>query len=350
VLRWLFSTVSVGMIWDDHDMGDDWNISRSWVEEMDAKPWWHERRRAGFIAYWTHQHVGNLSPEELEENELWCRIRNGGEVTGAFDDFARSASETADGVRWSHARDFGHTRMVVIETRAGRVMEADRRRMVDDDSWIWLTERIRGDVDHLVLVTTDPYLLMPSLHDLEAWSERVCAGGWGKWWSGRAEKLRRDLDFDHWASFGESFAELRDLLRQVASGRRGSAPASISVLSGDVHHAYLAEVDFGDPEVQTPVVQAVCSPIRNPLEMNERRTIRFAAGRLARGIGWLLRKASGAPDPGMTWQVVEGPWFENQIGTLHVDGRHAEVRLDKTLPADGEDRHLERVFTRTISG
>jgi hypothetical protein len=240
--------------------------------------------------------------------------------------------------------------MVVIETRAGRVMEADRRRMVDDDSWSWLTERIRGDVDHLVLVTTDPYLLMPSLHDLEAWSERVCAGAWGKRWSRRGEKLRRDLDFDHWASFGESFAELRDLLRQVASGRRGSAPASISVLSGDVHHAYLAEADFGAPDVQSPVVQAVCSPVRNPLEMKERRVIRFAAGWLARGIGWLLRKTSGAPDPGMTWEVVEGPWFENQVGTLHVDGRHAEVRLDKTLPADGEDRRLERVFTRTISG
>ena len=52
----------------------------------------------------------------------------------------------------------------------------------------------------------------------------------------------------------------------------------------------------------------------------------------------------------MSWKVVEGPWFENQVGTLHVDGRHAEVRLDKTLPADGEDRRLERVFTRTISG
>ena len=350
VLRWLFSTVSVGMIWDDHDMGDDWNISRSWVEEMDEKPWWHERRRAGFIAYWIHQHVGNLSPAELEENELWCRIRDGGEVTDAFDDFARSANETADGVRWSHARDFGPIRMVVIETRAGRVMEADRRRMVDDDSWSWLTERIRGDVDHLVLVTTDPYLLMPSLHDLEAWSERVCAGAWGKRWSDRGEKLRRDLDFDHWASFGESFAELRDLLRQVASGRRGVAPASISVLSGDVHHAYLAEVDFGDPDVRSPVVQAVCSPMRNPLDTKERRVIRFAASRLAQGIGWLLRKTSRAPTPGMSWEVVEGPWFENQVGTLHVDGRHAEVRLDKTLPADGEDRRLERVFTRTISG
>ena len=31
LIRWLMSTVSVSMQWDDHDMSDDWNISRSWL-------------------------------------------------------------------------------------------------------------------------------------------------------------------------------------------------------------------------------------------------------------------------------------------------------------------------------
>ena len=43
LIRWLFSTVSMSMVWDDHDMSDDWNISRSWHEEMDQREWWHER-------------------------------------------------------------------------------------------------------------------------------------------------------------------------------------------------------------------------------------------------------------------------------------------------------------------
>ena len=43
LVRWLFSTVSLSMVWDDHDMSDDWNISRSWHDEMDRKEWWHER-------------------------------------------------------------------------------------------------------------------------------------------------------------------------------------------------------------------------------------------------------------------------------------------------------------------
>ena len=55
------------MVWDDHDMSDDWNISRSWHEEMDRKEWWHERAVDGIVSYWIYQHLGNLSPRELDE-------------------------------------------------------------------------------------------------------------------------------------------------------------------------------------------------------------------------------------------------------------------------------------------
>jgi hypothetical protein len=37
---------------------------------------------------------------------------------------------------------------------------------------------------------------------------------------------------------------LTDLLHEVASGGGGPVPASVIVLSGDVHHAYLAEASF----------------------------------------------------------------------------------------------------------
>jgi hypothetical protein len=353
LLRWLFSTVSVGMIWDDHDMGDDWNISHSWVQEMEELDWWSVRRRAGFITYWIHQHLGNLSVEELEEDETWRRVREGGEVTDVLDEMAESAGPTGDGVRWSHARDFGGTRLVVIESRAGRVLEPDRRRMVDDDSWAWLCDRLRGDADHLVVATSDPYLLMPALHDLEAWNERVCDGAWGRWWARKGEDLRRELDFDHWGSFGVSFAELTEVLRATAAGERGEAPSTITILSGDVHHAYLAEVAFtGDTEVSSAVHQAVCSPVRNPLDHKERRVIRFASTRVARAIGWLLRKTARAPDPALRWDVVEGPWFDNQVGTLRHEGRRADVRIDKTIPGedDEDERRLERVFERRLDG
>ena len=70
------------------------------------------------------------------------------------------------------------------------------------------------------------------------------------------------MDLEHWAAFHDSFEELAALLRSVGSGERSNRkpPASVVVLSGDVHHGYLAEVDFGDG-VESPVYQAVGSPL-----------------------------------------------------------------------------------------
>src|SRR4029079_15768194 len=64
-VRWLLSTVPTTMIFDDHDVHDDWNISEAWVAEMHERPWWEARITGAFMAYWLYQHLGNLSPDDL---------------------------------------------------------------------------------------------------------------------------------------------------------------------------------------------------------------------------------------------------------------------------------------------
>jgi PhoD-like phosphatase len=61
-MRWLLSTVPSAMIFDDHDVHDDWNISESWIRDIQAKPWWHEKLLGALASYWIYQHLGNLSP------------------------------------------------------------------------------------------------------------------------------------------------------------------------------------------------------------------------------------------------------------------------------------------------
>ena len=41
-IRWLLSTVSTMMIFDDHDVHDDWNISQAWLEKARSHHWWNE--------------------------------------------------------------------------------------------------------------------------------------------------------------------------------------------------------------------------------------------------------------------------------------------------------------------
>jgi hypothetical protein len=350
LIRWLFSTVSVSMIWDDHDVSDDWNISRPWLEEIREQSWWHRRATAGAMTYWVYQHLGNLSPRHLDENELYESVRGNQDATKPLREFAEHAHLVGSGTRWSFCRDLGNSRAIFLDSRAGRVLEDDRRAMVDDEEWDWVVEHASGDFDHLLIATTIPFLLSPGFHHLEAWSERICDGAWGGLGAKAGEKLRRGLDFDHWASFGESFARLRDLIAEVGSGKRGEPPASIVVLSGDVHHAYLAEIGFQPgSEVESAAYQAVCSPYRNPLDEKERRAIRAGFSRPFTALTRALGRAAGAPDPGLRWRLTDGPYFDNQVATIRIDGRKAEMKLDKTAPGEDEERRLDCVFERRLA-
>src|SRR3712207_4525154 len=247
-IRWLLSTVPSAMIFDDHDVHDDWNTSETWVRQMRAKSWWEERIVGAFVSYWIYQHLGNLSPEELEGDELFGRVREARDATRILREFAYEADREIEGARWSYHRDFGRIRLIVMGSRAGRVLEEGNRSMLDDEEWAWIEDMATGDFDHLLFGTSMPVILSPGLHHLEVWNEAVCRGAWGRLAAKVGESIRQGLDLEHWSAFHDSFKDLTKLLWAVASGERsgGRPPASVSILSGDVHHGYLAEISLGN--------------------------------------------------------------------------------------------------------
>jgi hypothetical protein len=184
------------------------------------------------------------------------------------------------------------------------------------------------------------------MHYAEAWSEAVAGGAWGKALAPLGERVRQAADLEHWAAFQESFARLTELLRSVGAGELGKAPASIVVLSGDVHHAYLCEVAFRrDAGVRSNVYQAVCSPYRNPLAARERSVIRIGASRPFELVTRALAATAGVDAPDVRWRMVgDGPWFDNQVATLRIDGRAIELRLERAQPVDEHSAQLERVL------
>jgi hypothetical protein len=346
-IRWLLSTIPSAMVIDDHDMRDDWNISRAWVEDMQRLDWWEERLTGGLASYWVYQHLGNLSPALLSRSELYERVRGASDAYDELRQFAHDDDRRHEGAQWCYSRDLGHTKLIVIDDRTRRVLEPDRRAITSDEEWEWVVAETECDYEHLVLGLSDPPILTPALHHLEAWNEAVCAGAWGSAAASAGERLRRALDFDHWAAFGESFERLARLLAEV--GSRPRAPASITLLSGDVHHAYLAEIGFPPGSgIRSAVHQAVCSPFRNALSTRERAMIRSTLAEPSRRFARSLAAAAGAPDPPIRWRFVEGPYFDNQAGTLLLDGGSATTFLDKTVAVDGEGR-LERVFERRLT-
>ena len=205
-IRWLLSTVSSAMVIDDHDMHDDWNISRSWLEEMEREPWWRRargQRADGVLDLPAHrQPVAATSSPSTSSTSGCARRRTRAEILREFAEHDRHDHE---GTRWSFCRDLGGSRLIVMDSRAGRVLEEGRRSIFDDEEWDWISDHARGDFDHLLIGTSDPFLLSPGLHHLEAWSESVCDGAWGPAAARLGEKVRRALDLDHWAAFQRSF-------------------------------------------------------------------------------------------------------------------------------------------------
>jgi hypothetical protein len=350
-IRWLMSTVSTAMIFDDHDVHDDWNISQAWLEEARKHHWWNEHIKAALASYWVYQHLGNLAPEHHQQDRLLGRVKAAEDAEDILEEFAFKADREADGSRWSYCRDLGNTRLVVIDSRAGRVLEEGKRSMLDDDEWDWVYEHATGGFDHLLVGTSLPWLLGRGMHFGEAWSEAVAGGAWGRPAAGLAEKIRQTVDMEHWAAFQDSFARLVDLFKSIGTGERGEPPASIVTLSGDVHHAYLFEVGYPrGTGMRSNVWQAVCSPYRNPLGRGERRQIRMAMSRACARVTRALARMAGVRDPGIGWRMTgDGPWFDNQVATLVIDGREIEMTLEKAVPVDEHQARLESVLEQRLA-
>ena len=131
--------------------------------------------------------------------------------------------------------------------------------------------------------------------------------------------MRQHVDLEHWAAFQKDFQRVCELVLEVLRGERGSVPRTVTFLSGDVHHSYVSEARprGGDP-IRGRFIQAVCSPIRNPLP----RAIRFATAGLSYGVagpvGHVVAASAKVPKAPVDWRLLKGPWFDNNIATLEI--------------------------------
>lgn len=294
-VRWLLSTVPSVMIFDDHEIADDWNSSASWLAEAEARPGWAEHLAAGLLSYWVFQHAGNLMESTLD----------GGPVASGLAAY-----------RWSYALTIGATRVIVLDNRAARVLTPGARAILPPEDWAWLEAQAVLPSEHLLLACSLPWLLAPMVHHGETAWERICA----RWPGG--EGIRRRFDLEHWAAVGDSFRELTGLV-----GRLADAGRAVIVLGGDVHHSYVARTTL------PRVVQVVSSGLHNHLGGLHRVLLSIGWWRPLGLLAGLVARLVGAHGPSIRWRATARPWFGNSIGTVATSGRAATITIEGPRPS-----------------
>jgi hypothetical protein len=338
-IRWLLSTLPSSMIFDDHDVLDDWNTSHAWRKEMQSTPWWEERITGALSSYWIYQHLGNLKPEILAANETYRAVRavpDGEEILRAFAQAADREADGAKGAMWSYRRDLGNVRLLVIDSRCGRILANGARSMIGEAEFTWIEEQTDdGEYDHLVIGTSLPWLLPRALHDLESFDEALSAGSRGRLLARFGEWLRRAVDLEHWAAFRDSFDRLSRLFARVGRIEDGwVAPATICILSGDVHHTYVSQAAYPQP-LASRVYQITCSPMYNTIPRLMRIVFRMGWSRTAEHVTRALGRFAGVPPLPIAWHHPTGPHFGNELALVVFEGRSARVVLERSVrPAD----------------
>ena len=103
------------------------------------------------------------------------------------------------------------------------------------------------------------------------------------------------------------------------------------MLSGDVHHAYIARPEYGD-DVRSAVYQLTCSPLHNRVPLAMKLMFRGAWSRFAeRSTRVFLGVVARVPQPSVEWTRLVGPYFGNDLMTL-ATGRARRRRSFSNRP------------------
>ena len=333
-VRWLLSCVPTGMIFDDHDVRDDWNTSAVWREEMAQKPWWRERIRSALASYWVYQHLGNLPAEELAADPDYRKIMAARGRHLAAAGRARRPGRRRGRRRQGRALQLplGPRPQPVRDDRLAERPDPGRRRAPHARRGGVRLDRgagarpASGRVDHLVLGTSLPWLLPHAIGDLQ--SGQRDRGGPARLArpAGRDDPPGRrpgalagvplvvrpaDPDDRRGRDGPDAPGDHQRALRRRPPQLRGAGrPAG----SGD------------DPGQGAGAVhQLTCSPVHNDVDWFIQPGFRLGWSRtIARATPVVGRPGRGAAARGELARLT-GPLFGNTIATLDIDGKHAQV-------------------------
>jgi hypothetical protein len=282
-VRRVLANVPTYMIFDDHDVTDDWNLTARWRDRVRASPAGGRIVANALAAYWAFQGWGNdpgqFGPEFTDT--IRGHLAGGGQGPAArFDDMLWGFD------RWSFSCPTTPV-TVCLDTRTQRAYDSPEggARLIGPAGF----DRIACLVEGSGHDRTQPLLLVSAtpVYGLELAERRQ------KFLLGKVGPYR--IDFEGWHANLRGLLDLMDfLIRRLRLTRA-------VVLSGDVHYGMTVDVRFTLGDTTMHLAQLVSSGIKHSGTIT--RTILNLLGRLNRRyherVGW-------AHPPGLARDRVGG--------------------------------------------
>ncbi len=276
--RRALANVSTYMIFDDHEVTDDWNFTRKWRQDVLASPTGRQILRNGHVAYAFFQAWGNdpaafakgANKALLDESsklvaangrhtparaeKIDTLLRHGRALTAQEAD-----EEDKHRVKWHYTLKCPNYDVAVLDTRTVRKFTGDFTPPDLIGQGKHLEKQVKGDKNKsfLLLISAAPVLSPPLIDriaqpigapivDLLEPKTRTEFTGVGA----------TTLDVEGWS--GDEYAQER-LLKTLAPFKR------VLILSGDVHYGYSMTLDYWRRGQSSPdrLVQLVSSGMHN---------------------------------------------------------------------------------------
>jgi len=242
-VRRLFANTPTYMIFDDHDVTDDWNITGEWRSRVETSPAGRRVVANALATYWAFQGWGN-DPDRADGDIRFAVVgRCDGSVTGNEFDEAMWSFD-----RWSFVAPTDPPTLF-LDTRTRRGYEAPKAaaRLVDADG-LRADGALAREAGHrpgrpLILVSPVPVCGLEIVERRQKYFVK--------------ELGPYAIDFEAWHSNLAGFVDLVGFLRHDLE-----LPWAV-MLSGDVHYGFTVNVTVDADGHALPITQLVSSPIRH---------------------------------------------------------------------------------------
>jgi hypothetical protein len=252
-VRRALANIPTYMIFDDHDVTDDWNLNRRWYRHVSDSACGRRVVSNALAAYWAFQGWGNY-PEGIS-SRLIDAISN--HVCGKLQD--GNAAERFDRRLWNK-RGWGYTvpfnpPNMVLDTRTQREFDSNRgpARLMDRYGLGWLQtawadlkqqpEYSREKDLPLIIVSPSPVYGFEPVEFMQKFLVRFSI------------KRPAEVDFESWIGNREGFGALMHVLTSRID------PSWCLFLSGDVHYSFTNRAEFVSNGKTLKVWQATSSPL-----------------------------------------------------------------------------------------